>query len=41
MAEVGNFRGLQAANKRKTFALLALFGALMWVVVYALSLIHI
>jgi heat shock protein HtpX len=35
MAEVGNFRGLQAANKRKTFALLALFGALMWVVVYA------
>ena len=35
MAEVGNFRGLQDANKRKTFALLALFGALMWVVVYA------
>jgi len=35
MAEVGNFRGLQASNKRKTFALLALFGALMWVVVYA------
>ena len=35
MAEVGNFRGLQAANKRKTFALLALFGALMWVVAYA------
>jgi len=35
MAEVGNFRGLQAANKRKTFALLALFGVLMWVVAYA------
>ena len=35
MADVGNFRGLQAANKRKTFALLAVFGLLMWVVVYA------
>jgi heat shock protein HtpX len=35
MAEVGNFRGLQAANKRKTFALLILFGLLMWVVAYA------
>jgi heat shock protein HtpX len=35
MAEVDNFRGLQASNKRKTFLLLALFGVLMWVVVYA------
>jgi len=35
MAEVGNFRGLQAANKRKTFALLILFGLLMWFVAYA------
>ena len=35
MADVGSFRGLQAANKRKTFALLAVFGLLMWVVVYA------
>jgi heat shock protein HtpX len=30
-----NFRAHQAANKRKTFMLLALFGALMWLVVYA------
>ena len=30
-----NFRAAQASNKRKTFALLALFGALMWLVVYA------
>ena len=30
-----NFRAHQAANKRKTFILLALFGALMWLVVYA------
>lgn len=30
-----NFRAQQAANKRKTFFLLALFGALMWLVVYA------
>ena len=30
-----NFRDLQSSNKRKTFALLALFGVLMWVVVYA------
>jgi heat shock protein HtpX len=30
-----NFRAAQAANKRKTFMLLALFGALMWLVVYA------
>ena len=35
MAEVGNFRGLQAANKRKTFVLVAVFGLLLWVVVYA------
>ena len=34
MSEV-NFRAQQAANKRKTFMLLALFGALMWLVVYA------
>jgi heat shock protein HtpX len=30
-----NFRAHQAANKRKTFMLLALFGVLMWIVVYA------
>ncbi len=30
-----NFRAHQAANKRKTFMLLALFGALMWLVVFA------
>jgi len=30
-----NFRAHQSANKRKTFMLLALFGALMWLVVYA------
>lgn len=30
-----NFRAQQAANKRKTFFLLAIFGALMWLVVYA------
>ena len=30
-----NFRAHQAANKRKTFLLLATFGALMWLVVYA------
>ncbi len=30
-----NFRAHQAANKRKTLMLLALFGALMWLVVYA------
>ncbi|MFM8620943.1 MAG: M48 family metallopeptidase [Candidatus Nanopelagicaceae bacterium] len=34
MSEV-NFRAHQAANKRKTFLLLATFGALMWLVVYA------
>jgi heat shock protein HtpX len=34
MSEV-NFRGQQAANKRKTFMLLALFGALMWLVLYS------
>jgi heat shock protein HtpX len=34
MSEV-NFRAHQAANKRKTFLLLASFGALMWLVVYA------
>jgi heat shock protein HtpX len=34
MSEV-NFRAHQAANKRKTFLLLAGFGALMWLVVYA------
>ena len=34
MSEV-NFRAQQAANKRKTFLLLASFGALMWLVVYA------
>ena len=34
MSEV-NFRSHQAANKRKTFFLLASFGALMWLVVYA------
>jgi heat shock protein HtpX len=34
MSEV-NFRAHQAANKRKTFFLLASFGALMWLVVYA------
>lgn len=34
MSEV-NFRAHQAANKRKTFLLLAGFGALMWSVVYA------
>jgi heat shock protein HtpX len=34
MSEV-NFRAHQAANKRKTFFLLASFGALMWMVVYA------
>ena len=34
MSEV-NFRAHQAANKRKTFFLLATFGALMWLVVYA------
>jgi len=34
MSEV-NFRAHQAANKRKTFLLLASFGALMWMVVYA------
>lgn len=30
-----NFRAQQAANKRKTFLLLGVFGALMWLVVYA------
>jgi heat shock protein HtpX len=34
MSEV-NFRAHQAANKQKTFLLLASFGALMWLVVYA------
>lgn len=34
MSEV-NFRAHQAANKRKTLLLLASFGALMWLVVYA------
>jgi heat shock protein HtpX len=34
MSEV-NFRAHQASNKRKTFLLLASFGALMWLVVYA------
>ena len=30
-----NFRAQQAANKRKTFMLLALFGVLTWAVLYA------
>lgn len=30
-----NFRDLQSSNKRKTYGLLVLFGALMWLVVYA------
>lgn len=30
-----NFRGLQSANRRKTFGLLAGMGALVWAVVYA------
>ena len=30
-----NFRAQQAANKRKTFMLLALFGALTWLVLFA------
>lgn len=34
MAEV-SFRGMEAANRRKTYLLLASMGALVWVVVYA------
>ena len=32
---MSNFRTLQSANKRKTFLLLAVMGALVWVVVFA------
>ena len=30
-----NFRSLQAANRRKTFFLLATFGALTWLLLFA------